>query len=127
MFCPGCKAKLRITSPKQVGTRIDCPKCKKRIDVVTPDEDGAIPYGVTALPPPEPEPEPTEEEIEAKEKELLKVKREQQWALTKHIGSILWLLLLLAFFGFLTYRFVYLDQLNRASEEEKKTKWQEPR
>ena len=97
MFCPGCKAKLKIGSPKLVGTRITCPKCKKRIDVVTPEEDGNVPYGVTALPPPEPEPEPTEEEIEAKEKELLQAKRERQWELTKYIASVLWLVLLLGF------------------------------
>ena len=105
MYCQHCKTGLKIKSAKLVGTRIVCPKCKKRIDVITPDEDGYIPYGVEAAPPPEPEPEPTEEEIAEQEATERKEQREKTMAKVKYIGSIIWLLVLLGGILWAVWRF----------------------
>lgn len=108
MKCPKCSVGLKIKSADMIGKRIPCPKCKQKVEVVTPEEDGSIPYGVEAAPPPEKEPEPTEEELEAKEEQRRIAKRKKNWEQTKHILGILWLLALMGGFIGACYYFIYL-------------------
>lgn len=111
MHCPKCATKLKIKSPEMVGKSIHCPKCKKRIDVVTPEEDAHVAYGVEVheAHKEEEEPELTEEELEELEEKKLAEKRAQQWAKTKEILGILWLVLLLVALGWVVYEFVIKD------------------
>lgn len=117
MQCPRCKAPLKIRNEKLIGTRVPCPRCKKPIEIVSPDEDGSIPYGVEELPEPEPEPEPTEEELEKLELEKKKARRKALWANARHIASILFLSGLLAFFGWLCYKYILVEGYWREAEE----------
>lgn len=129
MYCPRCKAALKIKSPNLVGQKIACPKCKKQIDVVTPDEDGAIPYGVQEMPEEEPPPEPTEEELEEKRLAELKVKRKAQFKIAASWSYTLFLVAMLAFFGWLCYKYIYIEgYLKKANQvDDGKPKLQEPK
>ena len=119
MHCPKCKAKLKIKSPELVGTRMPCPKCKAKIDVVTPDEDGLVPYGIEAAPPPEPDPEPTEEELDEIDREERKKRAEKNWKNFKWIASVFTYIAILAGVGVGLWYFVFKDYNERLVKKEK--------
>lgn len=123
LHCPNCKVGIKIKSPNLIGTRINCPKCKKRVDVVPEEEDAYVSYGVSA-PVEEPqEPEPTEEELEEIEEQKRLAKRKVTVARTKHVLSIVWLVVLLGGVAGIFYYFVYVKgYANRPVEDKKKGK-----
>ncbi|QDU64243.1 hypothetical protein Pan216_51320 [Planctomycetes bacterium Pan216] len=129
MYCPSCKAPLKIKSPKSIGKRIPCPRCDRKIDVVTPDEDGNIPYGVQAM-----SEDAANEEEERKKQERREERRQHRLeqeekrkkarkAAIKHWSGVLWLLLLLsAGIGI----FVYFVILKPPPEEEESKEARRP-
>jgi len=111
LHCHKCRAKLKITSPKMLGKRLPCPKCGIKVDIVTPDEDGWVPYEVEEAPEIEREDdkELTDEELDAIEEKELKERKEKNWAMFKHVASIVILLGMLGGVGWGVYYYVIKD------------------
>lgn len=122
MHCPACKAGLKISNPKQVGTMINCPKCKKKIEVVTPDEDAHISYGVeeTEEEDAPKQKKPSKKEVEAKRLEAEKEKRAKIMGNVSHIFSILGTLAALVACIGVFYYFIFLKKGAETDEKKKK-------
>ena len=104
--CPSCKAGIKVKSKEMIGKRIPCPKCEKKMDIYSPDEEGSIPYDITAPPPEKKKEAPTEEELELKEKERRKARNTVIKKRSFYVIEILLTLAFLVMVGFFLYRAV---------------------
>jgi len=119
LHCPKCKAKLKITKPEMVGTRMTCPACKKKIDVVTPDEDGHVAYGVGEVRVPKQTAEAKEEELEKLEEIQEQERKAKRKANTKWTIELIVILAMMGGTAWGFYEFVLKGYSERAAQKAK--------